>query len=185
MQCVQNGVHDLHATTNTAREAIIVRRQDPDSPPDRAVAAWAAFTRRQLDRYLPAPADARRHCLPHSRSYRLRVMHISGLPRGAHEGRAFELGVSLYDETLGTFYGCTTYSLPDISERSTTPPEGMPAASSTTGEAVSTLEDVGFSFDVFFHSPIHDGRCKAVVGVLPGLRVIMGRGRQDRHGGAT
>ena len=46
--------------------------------------------------------------------YRLRVLRVNDLPlHTTFDGRTFEfqLGVSLYDEAYGTFYGNTVYRL--------------------------------------------------------------------------
>jgi hypothetical protein len=74
----------------------------------------------------------------------------------------FELGVSLYDEKLGAFYGCTSYSLHDVGERSSVtrqPTDGKHVPGGKQGRL-----DISFSYDVFMHTRINDPRCVAVVG---------------------
>jgi len=49
---------------------------------------------------------------PHASGYRLRILRVNDLPlHTTFDGRTFEfqLGVSLYDEAYGTFYGNTVY----------------------------------------------------------------------------
>lgn len=62
------------------------------------------------------PFTARRPGAHTTSGYRLRVLRVSDLPlHTTLDGRTFEfqLGVTLYDEAYGTFYGNTCYSLTD------------------------------------------------------------------------
>ena len=58
-------------------------------------------------------ADLLYTCIvPHVPGYRLRILRVNDLPlHTTFDGRTFEfqLGVSLYDEAYGTFYGNTVY----------------------------------------------------------------------------
>ncbi len=50
--------------------------------------------------------------MTHFTGYRLRVLRVNDLPlHTTFDGRTFEfqLGISLYDEAYGTFYGNTVY----------------------------------------------------------------------------
>ncbi len=78
------------------------------------------------------------------------------------DGRTFEfqLGVSLYDEAYGTFYGNTCYSLSDTYDR---------------GRAQQrNAIDLDMSFDVYYHTSVSDPRCMAVVEVIMLERMLDG-----------
>ena len=79
-----------------------------------------------------------------------------------YDGRTFEfqLGVSLYDEAYGTFYGNTCYSMSDGYDRNRA--------------AQRNAIDLDFSFDVYFHSAVSDPRCMAVVEVIMLERMLDG-----------
>lgn len=97
--------------------------------------------------------------LPESTCYRLRVQNVSNLPPLSQvtAGVSYELqlGVSLYDESLGVFYGNTCYSPCD------TPKQQQ--QNTVTGDGTATGGGIEFCFDIFFHSAISDPRCMAVV----------------------
>ncbi|GFH23920.1 uncharacterized protein HaLaN_21615, partial [Haematococcus lacustris] len=70
------------------------------------------------------------------------------------------LGVSLYDEAYGTFYGNTVYSQGDGYDRNRA--------------AQRNAIDLDFSFDVFYHTSVSDPRCMAVVEVILLERMLDG-----------
>lgn len=128
-----------------------------------AVRMWAEFTSRQRKRHVPIPPDPNRRVLPASQGYRLRVLRVSDLPvHTTFDGRTFEfmLGVSLYDEAYGTFYGNTVYSQGDGYDRNRA--------------AQRNAIDLDFSFDVFYHTSVSDPRCMAVVEVILLERMLDG-----------
>jgi nephrocystin-4 len=93
--------------------------------------------------------------LAESACYRLRIHSISNLSqllarRNADSDSNFELqlGISLFDEAAGAFYGSTCYSPADIH---------------TQQQQQQAAASCDFCFDVFFHSTISDPRCMAVV----------------------
>jgi hypothetical protein len=127
--------------------------QQPDQRCAQQVQHWHQFTSKQLQRYVPAPTGPALHLLSESTCYRLRVMAVSGLPLLSPPSETFcqvQLGVSLYNEALGTFYGNTCYSQPDM-------PQQQEEAEPGAGVAMQCC------FDIFFHSCIADPRCMAVV----------------------
>lgn len=70
---------------------------------------------RQAARSVPLPpAKKGRRTMAESIGYRLRLLHITGLPVYAMEGRTFDLriGVTMFDQATGQFYGNTCYSAP-------------------------------------------------------------------------
>jgi hypothetical protein len=81
-------------------------------------------------------------------------------PAGSHAlssgGFEFQLGVSLYDESLGSFYGSTCYSMVQ--------PAAAQGGANGAAAAVSSGQlQVDFMFDVYFHSRTVDPHCMAVV----------------------
>lgn len=99
----------------------------------------------------------------HYVGYRLRILKVSDMPiNTTFDGRTFEfqLGVSLYDEAYGTFYGNTCYSLSDTYDR---------------GRAQQrNAIDLDMSFDVYYHTSVSDPRCMAVVEVIMLERMLDG-----------
>lgn len=63
-----------------------LRRSKPAAA-EQAVVEWAAFTRRQQGRYVPAPPDPSRRMAQDPACYRLRMLRLSGLPSDAPEGK--------------------------------------------------------------------------------------------------
>lgn len=126
------------------------------------VQQWRQFTARQAERYVPASAKQTRRILSESASYRLRIQSVSNLPplSQATYGVTYELqlAVSLFDESLGVFYGNTCYSPSDVPEQQQQPADAADGAVPRVG--------VDFCFDVFFHSTISDPQCMAVVSVF-------------------
>jgi hypothetical protein len=94
---------------------------------------------------------------------------LPGMPGSSYE---FQLGVSLYDESLGAFYGATCYS--GTHQALSVP--GAPGAAQQglagPGGAAGGHLSVDFGFEAFFHSRIADPQCMAVVSLAAG-----GRGR--------
>ncbi|GIL84279.1 hypothetical protein Vretimale_15928 [Volvox reticuliferus] len=129
----------------------------------RPLVQWAEFTSRQKHRYAPIPPDANRRALPETQGYRLRILKVSDMPiNTTFDGRTFEfqLGVSLYDEAYGTFYGNTCYSMADTYDR---------------GRAAQrNAIDLDLSFDVYYHTTVSDPRCMAVVEVIMLERMLDG-----------
>lgn len=87
--------------------------------------------------------------------YRLRVLRVTDLPMGpTAEGHSLEvqLGVSLYDEAYGAFYGTTVYSQPDAVD----PGRAQQVSDSVIGGSTWVQVDPGSRFrmqrPVFFHS---------------------------------
>ena len=116
---------------------------------------WSQFALKQKQRYVPIPPDANRRVLPETQGYRLRVLKISDLPlHTTFDGRTFEfqLGVSLYDEAYGTFYGNTVYSMSDAYDRNRA--------------AQRNAIDLDFSFDVYYHTAVSDPRCMVSVNTV-------------------
>lgn len=129
------------------------RMQQPDQHCAQQVLRWHQFASRQAQRYVPPPASPSLHLSSESTCYRLRILSVSGLPLLSPVTGTFcevQLGVSLYHEALGTFYGNTCYSQLD-------PPQQQGLQGSA---AAATME---CCFDVYFHSFIADPHCKAVV----------------------
>lgn len=157
---------------------------------------WRCFAGRQVERYVPAPPNPARLVKPQSQPYRIRVHCVKGLPtslpssssngsssprKGAAAAAAaaaalpgtpgssyeFELGVSLYDESLGAFYGATCYSgshqalsvlgAPGAAQ------QGLAGPGASGGAAAGGHLSVDFGFEAFFHSRIADPQCMAVV----------------------
>jgi nephrocystin-4 len=122
------------------------------------VQAWCQFAERQAKRYMrPPPSSSnQQRLLPEPTCYRLRISSISNLPQllartnGGSSSSNFELrlGVSLYDEAAGAFYGNTCYSQADAPKQQ---------------QQQHDADSCNFCFDVFFHSVISDPRCMAVV----------------------
>lgn len=138
-------------------------RQTQDSQAQ-ALEAWAQFIKKQCERYVPAPFNPTRRTLPETQGYRLRILRVSELPNQALLSGStyeFQLGISLYDENLGAFYGSTCYSLHDAP--STLQPGAAGAATAEGGPQPRV--DVDFSFDVYYHSAISDPSCMAVVSI--------------------
>ncbi|GLC73822.1 hypothetical protein PLESTF_001424700 [Pleodorina starrii] len=129
----------------------------------RPLIQWAEFAARQKQRYAPIPPDANRRALLETQGYRLRILKVSDMPiNTTFDGRTFEfqLGVSLYDEAYGTFYGNTCYSMSDTYDR---------------GRAAQrNAIDLNLSFDVYFHSTVSDPRCMAVVEIIMLERMLDG-----------
>jgi hypothetical protein len=78
------------------------------------VQEWQGFAERQAQRYVPAPPDPARVVLQESACHRLRVLHVDNLPppqlnSGVHYG--LQLGVTMFDQHAGQFYGSTFWSL--------------------------------------------------------------------------
>ena len=85
-------------------------------------------------------------------------------------GFEFQLGVSLYDESLGAFYGNTCYSMVQpaaargVESASLAASTGAPGAGvqAAVGKVAGEVQ-VDFMFDVYFHSRTVDPHCMAVV----------------------
>jgi hypothetical protein len=109
---------------------------------------------------------------PAAAAYRIRVMRVQSMPFKAPSGSTFEyqLGLSLYDEAVGSFYGNTCYSLRDISKPTRPAGQGKPGAAAAAAAAAAAGDvpsvDVDFTFDVYFHTSISDPRCMAVAEVI-------------------
>lgn len=128
---------------------------------------WEQFTLRQQRRHVPIPPDPSRRVLPRTAGYRLRIATLNNVPMAAlpvppaaAAGGAInfdlKLSVSLYDEALGTFYGCTCYSLPSNAD--------------LRGALQQGVASLQFNFDVYFHSRVSDPRCMAVVEVISAVK---------------
>eukprot|EP00955_Chlamydomonas_euryale_P068189 360045-Chlamydomonas_euryale.AAC.13 len=110
--------------------------------------------------------------LPFSRACSFACVALQDLPLSTtYDGRTFEyqLGVSLYDEAYGTFYGNTVYSMSDAYDR---------------GRAAQrNAIDLDFSFDVYYHTKV--GMHVARLGVrLARLGVRLARLGQQCQGWA-
>lgn len=153
------------------------------TPQQALVQEWSAFAARQAARYVRAPPSAGRRRLPQPVCYRLRILGVSGVPQpqcgSSSQGAAsqcyeLQLGVSLFDESLGVFYGSTVLSAA----------EPLPTAAARDAAAVA------FDYNVFFHSEISDPRCMAVVScgacqALPGGAASLGWGIGGRVSACT
>lgn len=122
--------------------------------------AWELFASRQGARYTPLLNRGLHEMLPHTMGYRLRLAALHKLTFGplAAEAKArgnsleMRLGVSLYDEATGCFYGNTCNSLPCIPlPLLPTPPEPV---------------DLEIQQDVYFHTRLLDPRCLLVIEVV-------------------
>jgi hypothetical protein len=128
---------------------------------------WQGFASCQVQRHVPAPPSANRRILPQSVCYRLRVLRVDNVPAPQHTSGiqyGLQLGVTLYDEALGQFYGNTCYSmvepLQDLQQQEQGQGQEQPPAVSREQPSVD------FSCDVMFHSVISDPHCMAVVSRL-------------------
>lgn len=125
--------------------------------------AWEFFAVRQHARYVPIKDPANHHMLPAAVGYRLRVAGMVGIQLGpvaetvAQRGGGLELriGVSMYDEVTGTFYGNTCSSLPSI-------PINVPA----DGLTADTPLNVSIDQDVYYLSRLVDERCLVVLDII-------------------
>eukprot|EP00878_Enallax_costatus_P044973 GHUV01053787.1.p1 GENE.GHUV01053787.1~~GHUV01053787.1.p1 ORF type:complete len:157 (+),score=39.87 GHUV01053787.1:105-575(+) len=121
---------------------------------------WKQFSVRQAKRYVPAPARASRRAVPESACYRIRIQSVSNLPpinQACYDATyELQLGVSLYDEALGAFYGNTCYSPSDVLTH-----QHQQTAAAVAGHGADVAME--FNFDVYFHSVVSDPQCKAVV----------------------
>lgn len=124
-------------------------RQQQDSRQQEPVLQWRSFALRQVQRYVPALPDPSRRAVHESVCYRLRVLHVDNLPPlsyGVQYG--LQLGVTLFDASLGQPYGSTCCSVvKDLQQQA--------------DDGASQQHTV--AFDVLFHTVICDPRCVAVV----------------------
>jgi nephrocystin-4 len=100
------------------------------------------------------------------------VLHIDNVPAPQHSGMLYglQLGVNLYDEALGQFYGNTCYSmvepLQDVQQQQEQQQQEQQQQQEHLAEAPGQHPPVDFSCDVMFHSAISDPHCIAVVSRL-------------------
>ena len=75
---------------------------------------WEQFAARQAQRAIAYSPQCPRRRLPNPVAYRLHLAAVDGVPMYKAPGRRFEfrLGVTLCDEELGHFYGCTCFGQP-------------------------------------------------------------------------
>lgn len=147
----------------------VTHRQQHLSKQQQLVQEWQGFAERQAQRYVPALPNPARAALQESACHRLRVLHVDNLPppqlsSGVQYG--LQLGVTLFDQDVGQYYGSTCWSLVEPLQGEHQRWDSAEEGAAGTNTNSSSGAPVDFSFDVFFHSTVADAHCMAVVSCL-------------------